>query len=167
MLVERLGIKWESGSQRDRSVFVRTVVSNSKAWPFLATSLPIHPLSTSYNSTLYQGMHSKKMSLNSRSQKPKSLLRFSTGLWQQFIHCTIISSQCPLSVRDVPKTRPISAVNSTAVFRSSPYTTQAINHKFKEMHIFTNKTLISRCYGTVLLQKKSICLNFRLSWSVA
>jgi len=28
------------------------------------------------------------------------------------------------------------------------------SYKFKEMHIFTNKTLVTRCYVTVLLPKK-------------
>ena len=41
-------------SQQGRRVSVRTVVSNSRAWQLLATSLPTNPLHTSYNSTLHK-----------------------------------------------------------------------------------------------------------------
>ena len=136
MLVERLAIKWQSGSQHDRSVFVWTVLSNSRAWPFLATSLPIHSLSTSYNSTYSRHALEKQVIKQPKPKTEKSPPFFYRLMTT--IHCTIISSHCSLSVRDAPKIRLVLAVNCTAVFKSSPYTPHAITHKFRK-RIFSYK----------------------------
>ena len=85
-LVERLGIKWQSGSQRDRSVFVWTVGSNGRTWPSLATSLPIHPLSTSYNWPLHKACTRKRGHSTAEAKNQK----VSSAFLQAYDNCSFI-----------------------------------------------------------------------------